>query len=148
MRQFRDLSIGRTLARRGPGIRLPPRSDPCPVETIVARQRQQETAGGLAIASCSSGLLDVRLEGCRHPEVDHEADRRMIDSHAERVRRAHYPVSPPGEFILEARPRGGIHARVIRDCRYTPAAEVVGQTNGSGAGQDVDQRRRSLSLPK
>lgn len=106
MRQRRDPPVGRPLVGRRPGIRLPPRPYPCAVKTIIARQRQQQTAGGLAVPPGSSSLLDVRLEGRRHPQVGHEADRRMIDTHAECVRRAHHPVDPSCEIILESRPRG------------------------------------------
>ena len=102
MRQRRDPPPGRTLVGRKPGIRLPSRPYTCAVQTIVAGKRQQETAGGLAVPPGSSSLLDVRLERRRHPEVGHETDRRMIDAHAEGVRRAHHPMYPTREIILEA----------------------------------------------
>ena len=102
----------------------------------------------MAIPSRATSFLDVRREGRRHPEVDHEADRGMIDTHAEGIGRAHHPVLPPREFVLEARSRGWIQARVVRHRTYAPAAKIVGQTTGGGARQDVDQRRRSFSLPE
>ena len=76
------------------------------MQSLVARRRQQETTGGKSIPSRPPGFLDVRLEGRRHAEVDHEADRGMIDTHAEGIRRAHHPVNSPRELILEARSRG------------------------------------------
>ena len=75
------------------------------MQSLVARRRQQETTGGKSIPSRPPGFLDVRLEGRRHAEVDHEADLGMIDTHAEGIRRAHHPVNSPRELILETRSR-------------------------------------------
>jgi hypothetical protein len=74
-RQCRDLPVGCSLAGKGLWMFLPPCPNPCPMEPLVARRRQQETPGGKAIPSRPARFLDIRLQGRRHAEVDHEADR-------------------------------------------------------------------------
>ena len=66
----------------------------------VLRRKEQYALGALAVASGTSGFLIVALEILRHPLVQHIGNVRLVDAHAERVRRDDHVHAVECEVIL------------------------------------------------
>ena len=91
-------------------------------------------SAGSAIAAGAARLLVVRLQRVRHVVVEHHAHIRLIDAHAEGVRRHDDSQAVARERILDSLAVGIFHARVIARALDALLLQVVGELLDAACG--------------
>ena len=84
----------------------------------IARQHvgpriEQHAVAGQPVAAGAADLLVVALDRARHVAVDHVADVRLVDAHAERDGRDHHLDLVARERVLDRVARARLHAGVV-----------------------------------
>ena len=106
---------------------------------------EQDGPAGLAVAARAPDLLGEALEGAGQGGVDHGADVRLVDAHAERDGGHDHLEAPGQEVGLDALARRRAHARVVGG-----GGEVAGQGGpevfGLAPGGGVDDGRPALRV--
>ena len=65
---------------------------------------QQHAGSGSPVATGPPDLLIIGLQTSRNVEMDDQPDIRLIDTHAEGIRRSQNPHSPPAKVVMHESP--------------------------------------------
>ena len=125
MHHLLQLLAGNPLLRRGFSL-----DKLCLLDDIPGAE-QQETFARQAVASGAARFLVVTLDVLRQIIMDHEADVRLVDAHAERDRGANHPDFVAQKQVLVSAPIVGLHSRMIR--RGLDAVGIQSLGNALGA---------------
>ncbi len=106
----------------------------------IAAAHQEEPEGGRPVATGATHLLVVGLDGAGRAQVDHRADVRPIDAHAEGVGGHHDLDAPLREPPLGELARAAVEPGMISHGPPAVADEPVGLLLGLLAGRRVDDR--------
>jgi len=107
------------------------------VGKAIRERMQQEDLGRLAIASSATCLLVVGLERSRHGVVHDDPHVRLVDAHAEGVRRDDGADVAVHEGRLHVVAVCVVEPRVIRECRDASLLERDGDLLDIAAGGGV-----------
>ena len=113
-------------------------ADPRPRLGEILRAPEQMRHRRIAVAPGAAGFLIIGLDRFGQRRMRHEAHVRLVDSHAERDRRADHHVLARHEIGLVLRPHRGIESGVIGARRPPRPAERLGQFLGRRAGRRID----------
>src|SRR5581483_7259181 len=101
------------------------------LEALVAHdvgpRVEEEAIARETVAAGAPDLLVPALDRAWHLAVDHVADVRLVDAHAERDRRDDHVDLVARERVLVARADVVVQARVIRHGADAAAAEEIGE---------------------
>src|SRR5580765_1473566 len=65
---------------------------------------QQHAGSGPSVATGATNFLIIGLQTSRNVEMDDQPDIRLIDAHAEGIRRSQNPHSPPAKVVMHESP--------------------------------------------
>ena len=98
------------------------------LQLAVGGAVEEDALGRLAVASGAARLLVVLLEAAGEVVMDHPADVREVDAHAERGRGDDRLQPSRGEALVDALPRVAVDGAVIRrrrQCRRRASSSVT-----------------------